>query len=154
MWWTHRTGDVVEAISTMTLFFMKTSNGRNPLPYFYTATHTNAACHCQSYPKDVTGVMALSTSPYALPAYFNQQPLNRTFSLCIPSASAAPGILFYGNGPYYFLPHSDVDGGKKWTISTVNSIKHITENVACLAFIDGGAKSEHAIVIGTHQFRG
>nr|GEZ11859.1 basic 7S globulin 2-like [Tanacetum cinerariifolium] len=69
----------------------------------------NPSTAFQSYPKDVTGVMALSTSPYALPAYFNQQPLNRTFSLCIPSASAAPGMLFYGNGPYYFLPHSDVD---------------------------------------------
>nr|GEW65005.1 basic 7S globulin-like [Tanacetum cinerariifolium] len=184
-------------------FFMKTGTGRNPLPYFYIAAHTNAGSFnpstaFQSYPKDVTGVMALSTSPYALPAYFNQQPLNITFSLCIPSASAAPGMLFYGNGPYYFLPHSDVDvmsflsytplliypnsfgyfigvnsivikkrpvdlpGNTTAMLSTTEPYTtlrtHIYNpvarrgNVACLAFVDSGAKSEHAIVIGTHQF--
>ncbi|PWA47273.1 aspartic peptidase A1 family [Artemisia annua] len=239
-------------------FDVKTSNGRNPLPPIYSA-NANVGCvdpstAFQSYPKDVTGVMALSTSPYALPASLNQPPLNKTLSLCLPSSTAAHGILFYGNGPYYLsdvdvrgllsytpllkrpdsfgyfigvnsfvikkrsvdlpgnttaklsttepyttlrtdiynpmvrrfslvtkripkanpiapfslcyststngtqaalkVPDIDINlqDGKKWTISTANSIKQITEDVACLAFVDGGAKSEHAIVIGTHQF--
>nr|GEY63101.1 basic 7S globulin 2-like [Tanacetum cinerariifolium] len=37
------------------------------------------------------------------------------------------------------------------TISTVNSMKQITKDVACLAFVDGGATTEPAIVIGTFQ---
>ncbi|XP_071695395.1 chitinase CLP-like [Rutidosis leptorrhynchoides] len=45
-----------------------------------------------------------------------------------------------------------LEGGKKWSIYKANSIKQVTDDVACLAFVDGGAKSEHAIVIGTYQF--
>ncbi|KAK9078437.1 hypothetical protein SSX86_002494 [Deinandra increscens subsp. villosa] len=242
-------------------FFVNTSNGKNPIPGFY-AAFSNAACApsswFESFPASVTGVIALSSSPYAFPVALNQQPLNRTFSLCFPSTTSASGIMFYGNGPYYLLPHSSVDvksllsytpllnqpdsfgyfirvnsiliktrsievpgdattklsttepyttlrtdiynpvvrrfsmvtkrltpanaiapfglcfnttstngtkaslkvpdidlnlqGGKKWTISTANSMKQITEDVACLAFVDGGATSKHAIVIGSYQF--
>ena len=42
--------------------------------------------------------------------------------------------------------------GKKWTIATANSVKQLTRDVACLAFVDGGTAAEHAIVIGTFQF--
>nr|GFC46005.1 basic 7S globulin-like [Tanacetum cinerariifolium] len=72
-----------------------------------------------SYPKDVTGVLALSTSPYALPASLNQAPPNRTLSLCLPSASAAPGILFYGNG-FSYLSNVDV----KSLLSYTPLLKH------------------------------
>ncbi|KAK1440342.1 hypothetical protein QVD17_06167 [Tagetes erecta] len=52
------------------------------------------------------------------------------------------------------VPNVDLvlQDGKKWTISTANSIKQMTEDVACLALVDGGPTSEHAIVIGTYQF--
>nr|GEZ83789.1 hypothetical protein [Tanacetum cinerariifolium] len=210
----------------------------------------------QTFPANITGVMALSSSAYALPASLNRPPLKGTFSLCFPSTSA-PGILFIGNGPCYLLPQlemltygrsvdlpvnttaklstiepytilrtdiynsvtrkfskltkripkanpikpfslcfststngtqaglkfPDIDfnlqGGKNWTISSGNSFKQITQDVACMAFVDGGEKnwiisngnsfkqitqdvacmafvdggstSEHAIVIGTYQ---
>ncbi|KAI3803255.1 hypothetical protein L1987_31404 [Smallanthus sonchifolius] len=241
-------------------FFVNTSNGRNPVPGFY-AAFSNAACapssSFQSFPENVTGVMAFSSSPYAFPVSLDQPPLKRTFSLCFPSSTSAPGILFYGNGPYFLLPQSNVDvrtllsytpllkhpdsfgyfigvdsivikkrsidvpgntttklstlepytalrtyiynrvvrrfsmvtkrlapaspvapfglcfstftngtkvnlkvpdiefnlqDGKKWAISTANSMKQVTQDVACLAFVDGGATSEHSIVIGTFQF--
>ncbi|KAI3803256.1 hypothetical protein L1987_31405 [Smallanthus sonchifolius] len=206
-------------------FFVNTSNGRNPVPGFYDAS-PNAACapssSFESFPANVTGVMAFSSSPYVFPVSLDQPPLKRTCSLCFPSTTAAPGILFYGNGPYYLLPHSDVDvrtllsytpllkhpdsfgtdiynhlvrrfsmvtklltpatpvapfglcfstftngtkvnlkvpdiefnlqDGKKWAISTANSMKQVTQDVACLAFVDGGATSEYSIVIGTFQF--
>ncbi|PWA63505.1 aspartic peptidase A1 family [Artemisia annua] len=95
---------VISYLSNDTFDVRMTSNG------IYSA-NANVGCvdpstAFLSYPKDVTGVLALSTSPYALPASLNQPPLNRTLSLCLPSASAAPGILLYGNGPYYL---SDVD---------------------------------------------
>ncbi|KAJ0881055.1 putative aspartic peptidase A1 family, aspartic peptidase domain superfamily, xylanase inhibitor [Helianthus annuus] len=241
-------------------FFVNTSNGRNPLPGFY-AAFSNAACApssaFESFPVNVTGVMALSLSPSAFLVSLDQPPLKRTFSLCLPSTSSAPGILFYGNGPFHLLPQSNIDvknflaytpllkhpdsfgyfigvnsiviktrsidipgnttaklstiepyttlrtdiynrvvmrfsmvtkrfplanpiapfdlcfstftngtkvdlkvpdidfnlpDGKKWAVSTANSMKQITSDVACLAFVDGGATSEHAIVIGTYQF--
>ncbi|KVI03290.1 basic 7S globulin 2-like [Cynara cardunculus var. scolymus] len=244
-------------------FTMSTSNGRDVFTGLYGA-YPNAACLSSSsfapsssfgsFPENVTGVMAFSTSPYAFPAYL-YQPLKKTLALCLPSTLSAPGVLFFGTGPYYLLPQSDVDvrsllsytplitqpnsfgyyigvnaivikkrsidlpsntttklstidpytvlrtdiynwvvrrfsmvtkrilkttpiapfglcfntkgnhsslkladidfslqDGKKWSISTANSIKQMTEDVSCLAFVDGGATSEPAIVIGTFQF--
>ncbi|KAI3745897.1 hypothetical protein L6452_08308 [Arctium lappa] len=237
-------------------YTVSTSNGRNVLSGLYGA-YPNAACapssSFESFPTNVTGIMALSTSPYALPTYLNG-PLKSIMALCLPSTLSAPGVLFYGNSSYYLLPQSDIDirsflsytslikhpnsfgyfigvnaivikkrsidlfgntttklstidpyttlrtdiynqvvrrfssvtkrilpakpvapfglcfdtstkasikvpdidlvveDGKKWSISTANSIKQMTEDVACLAFVDGGATSEPAIVIGTYQF--
>ncbi|KAK9078448.1 hypothetical protein SSX86_002505 [Deinandra increscens subsp. villosa] len=217
----------------------------------------NAACarapsSYASFPVNVSGVMAFSSSRYALPAYL-YQPLKKTLALCFPSKSSTPGVLFFGTGPYYLPPQSNVDVrsylsytpllkqqdyfgyfisvndivikkrsinvaantttklstidpytilrtdiyngvirrfsmvtkrlpsakpvapfglcyttstnslrvpdidfilpyGKKWSVSTANSMKQVTNEVACLAFVDGGAKSEPAIVIGTFQF--
>lgn len=239
-------------------FMMNKYNGGKVLSDLYAAFAT-AACAppwtFDSFPADVKGVMALSSSLYALPAYLHD-PVEKIIALCLPN-TAAPGVLFFGNGPYYFLPYLNVDarsllsytpllkypnsfgyfigvnsvvikkrsinvptnttakistldpyttlrtdiyssivrrfsmvtkrilpampvapfgicyntssidskvgiqvpdidlvlqGGKNWTISTANSIKQVTNDVACLAFVDGGATSEHAIVIGTFQF--
>nr|XP_043623131.1 chitinase CLP-like [Erigeron canadensis] len=253
------TGSCSKALLNIDDFTVQTSNGRNILtPYYGIVPY--AACapssSFQSFPANVSGVMALSTSPYALPARL-RDPLKGVMALCLPSTLSAPGVLLYGNGPYYFLPNSDIDvmsflsytpliqhpdsygyfvgihaiiikkrsidipmnsttklstidpyttlrtdiyksvirrfskvtkrippaepvapfglcfntstngdqvslkvpdihfvlqGGKSWTISTSNSIKQITKVVACLAFVDGGAASDIAIVIGTFQF--
>ncbi|KAL8199629.1 hypothetical protein R6Q57_013197 [Mikania cordata] len=74
----------------------------------------------------------------------------------IPSANPiAPFGLCY-NTLTTGLKVPDIDfilpDGKKWSVSTANSIKQVTNEVACLAFVDGGATSEPAIVIGTFQF--
>ncbi|PWA40658.1 Aspartic peptidase [Artemisia annua] len=210
-----------------------------------------------SLPKNVTGVMAFSRSPYAYPAQLTN-PRKNILALYFPSTTSARGLLLFGESPLYLPPHSDVDvtsslsytpllahpnslgyfigvnaiviknrstdlpintttklsttdpyttlrtdiynrvaqrfskvtkriprvapvppfslcfksftngtqvglkvpginlilqGGKNWTISTENSIKQIGKEVACLAFVDGGAKREPAIVIGTFQFQ-
>ncbi|XP_071699516.1 chitinase CLP-like [Rutidosis leptorrhynchoides] len=242
-------------------FTVNTSNGRNVFDWTYNA-YPNAACapssSYASFPANVTGIMAFSTSLYALPEHL-YKPLKKSLSLCLPSTSFARGVMFFGTGPYYLLPHSNVDltsylsytpllkhpdsfgyfidvksiviksrfveippntttklstidayttrrtdiynsvvrrfskvtrrlqpaepvapfgycfstsnnnnmrntglkvpyidfvlqGEKKWTISTSNSIKQVTKDVACLAFVDGGATSEPAIVIGTFMF--
>ncbi|KAL8199633.1 hypothetical protein R6Q57_013201, partial [Mikania cordata] len=238
-------------------FTVNTSNGRNVLTDTYGA-YPNAACAPSSaygsFPSDVTSVMAFSTSPYVLPAYL-YQPLKRSLAICFPSNSSTPGVLFFGSGPYYLLPQSNVDiksllsytplikqhgsfgyfiritsivikwssidlsadvttklstiepyttlrsdiykrviwtpsfytpgiprakpvapfglcfrtftdqfvlmvpdidlmfsNGNKWSISPSNSQKQVTKDVTCLAFIDGGVTTEHAIVIGKLQF--
>nr|XP_043627018.1 gamma conglutin 1-like [Erigeron canadensis] len=247
-------------------YFLLTASdqGRNPTTSIY---HSNPTGLCapsasfQSYPKDVTGVMTLSSSPYALPADLSSYNMfKKITALCLPSNSSAPGVFLYGAGPYYLLPNSSADirsylaytpllkrpgsfgyfisvssivikkrsidipanatakltttepyttlrtdiynplvrrfsmvtkrlqpakpvapfslcfsaastannttksglkvpdielnlqGGKKWAISTANSMKQVTKDVACLAFVDGGATSDPAIVIGTFQF--
>ncbi|KAJ0744879.1 putative aspartic peptidase A1 family, aspartic peptidase domain superfamily, xylanase inhibitor [Helianthus annuus] len=240
---------------------VNTTNGRNPFNASPFST-LNAACAPSSafkyFPANVTGVMALSLSPYAFQTIFKQA-AKKILALCLPSSrnASAPGVLFYGDGPYYFHPHSNVDitsflsytpllkrldsfgyfirvnaivikqrsieiptnattklsttkayttlrtdiynrvvrrfskvtkrlplakpvtpfklcfrtlvngtrvglkvpdisfslqDGKKWIVSTANSMKQITKHVACLAFVDGGATSEHGIEIGTFQF--
>nr|XP_043623120.1 chitinase CLP-like [Erigeron canadensis] len=253
------TGLCGQALLNYDEFTVNTSNGKNVFTGLYGA-YPNAACapssSFESFPANVSGVMALSSSPYALPAYL-YDPLKRIIALCLPSTLSAPGVLLYGNGPYNLLPRSDVDvrsflsytplikhpgsfgyyinvtsiviktrsvdipkdtitklsttepyttlradiynavvrrflkvtlrippakpvapfslcyststngtetsikvpdidfslqDGTKWSISTTNSIKKITKDVACLAFVDGGASSEPAIVIGTFQF--
>ncbi|KAI3790642.1 hypothetical protein L2E82_03839 [Cichorium intybus] len=250
------TGSCGQALLNYDDFTVNTSNGRNVLTGIYGA-NPNAACATsssfQSFPANVTGVMAFSSSPYALPAYL-YQPLKKTLALCLPSTSSAHGVLFFGTGPYYLLPRSDVDvrsllsytpllkhadsfgyfigvtsiiirrrsidvpanittklstieryttlrtdiynrvvwtfwmatvgfprampvapfgicfrtistrvllripdidfslaNGSKWTISSANSMKQITEDVACLAFVDGGETPAHDIVTGTFQ---
>ncbi|KAJ9535314.1 hypothetical protein OSB04_un001578 [Centaurea solstitialis] len=68
------------------------------------------------------------------------------------------GLCFsnFSNGTQVSIKVPDIElslqDGKKWIISTANSIKQMTKDVACLAFVDGGPTSEPAIVIGTHQF--
>ncbi|KAL4590241.1 hypothetical protein LXL04_003167 [Taraxacum kok-saghyz] len=249
------TGSCGEAFLDYDEFTMNTSNGKNVFTGLYGA-YPNAACapssSFQEFPANVTGVMALSSSPYAFPAYLNE-PLKKVMAVCLPSTLSSPGVFFYGNTSYYLLPQSSVDirsflsytplvnnpdyfgyfiglssiviktrsieipanstiklstidpytilrtdifnrvvrrfslvtkrippakavapfglcfnasvtglrvpdielnleGGKKWSISTANSVKQVTDDVACLAFVDGGVASEPAIVIGTFQF--
>ncbi|GJT99363.1 basic 7S globulin-like protein [Tanacetum coccineum] len=69
------------------------------------------------------------------------------FGLCFKSFTNGTGVSLK-------VPNIDfsLQEGKKWSISTANSIKQVTDDVACLAFVDGGTTSEHAIVIGTFQF--
>ncbi|XP_071742032.1 chitinase CLP-like [Rutidosis leptorrhynchoides] len=254
------TGSCYQAELTFDSFTFNTSNGRNTLVDEYYDIIPVVGCapssSFQSFPKDVSGVMAFSTSKHASPAYLSA-PLKYVLALCLPSTLSTPGALFYGSGSYYLSPQSNVDvrsylsytpllkrpgsfgyfigvnsivikkrsinitvnattklstidpyttlrtdiynsvvkrfssvtkripsanpiapfglcykassndtkvgvkvpdidfgleGGSKWTVSTANSMKQMTKDVACLAFVDGGATSEPAIVIGTFQF--
>ncbi|GJX40541.1 basic 7S globulin 2-like protein [Tanacetum coccineum] len=256
------TGSCGLAYASHDAIIMHTSKGRQFFLQVNTASQY-ASCASstsfKSFPANVTGVMALSTARYALPDSFRNYmyEIPKIIAICLPSRLSARGILFLGNGPYYFLPQSDVDvtsylsytpllkkpdsfgyfirvnaiviknrsikvpanittklsttepyttlrtdiyynvirrfskvtkkippakaiapfglcfrtskyngtislkvpgidlslqNGKNWTISTTNSIQQITKYVACLAFVDGGAASEPAIMIGTFQF--
>nr|XP_043619970.1 chitinase CLP-like [Erigeron canadensis] len=241
-------------------FMMNKFDGRHVLSDLYSTT-VNDACAApwifeNKFPAGVEGVMALSSSLYAFPANLHD-PVKKIVALCLPSALWPPGLLFFGNGPYYLPTQSDVDvrsllsytpllkqpdsfgyfigvdhivikkrslkvpanttakistldpyttlrtdiynsvvhrfsmvtkrippakpvapfglcfntstidpkvgikvpsidlalqGGKTWSISTRNSIKQVTNDVACLAFIDAGATSKNAIVVGAFQF--
>ncbi|XP_057771802.1 chitinase CLP-like [Salvia miltiorrhiza] len=51
------------------------------------------------------------------------------------------------------VPRIDLefDGGKNWTILGANSMKRVSGDTACLAFVDGGAAAALKIVIGAFQ---
>ncbi|KAI3675916.1 hypothetical protein L1987_85512 [Smallanthus sonchifolius] len=106
------TGSCTQAIPTYDEFmFNITNDGRNVLSDLYT-TYPTAACAPPStfdpFPSNVFGVIALSSSPYALPEYL-RDPVERIIALCLPCTLYSPGVLFLGNGPYYLLPQSHVD---------------------------------------------
>lgn len=44
-----------------------------------------------------------------------------------------------------------VASGKDWTIYGANSMKQVSKDVACLAFVDGGKAAEQAVAIGSYQ---
>ncbi|KAK9060577.1 hypothetical protein SSX86_021283 [Deinandra increscens subsp. villosa] len=249
-------GSCVEPLLNYDELRFHLTDGRTDFPDF-TGIYPNSACApssaFNSFPKNVTGVLALSASSHALPAYFFYS-YEKSFALCLPNTVSSLGALFLGRGPYYFRSsHSDIDvrtllsrtpllnrqgrfgyfigvdtiviksrsigvpenattkisttmpyttlrtdiykqvvrrfsmvtkrldrakavvpfdlcykvfaearlkvpdidfelrGGEKWTISTANSMRRVTKDVACLAFVDGGATSEDAIVMGTFQ---
>ncbi|KAI3700376.1 hypothetical protein L2E82_45002 [Cichorium intybus] len=250
-------GTCGQALLNYDTFTFKVTDGKNPFLDSY-VMNSNAACvpssMIESFPANVSGVMAFSTSPYAFPASLFQ-PVRKTFALCLPSSLSAHGVIFFGMGPYYLLPNSNVDlrsllsytplvnhpdsfgyfigvksivvkgrsinvsnsttklstidsysilradiykqvvrmfsiatmgilrarpvapfalclkyrighslvrlkvpdivlrlqGGKKWRISSRNSMKQVKKDVACLAFVNGGPTSENGIVIGTFQ---
>ncbi|KAI4317758.1 hypothetical protein L6164_025601 [Bauhinia variegata] len=65
----------------------------------------------QSLPEGTTGVVALSRAPLALPTKFSasHQGLAKRFALCLPSTENTKGVVFFGDGPYYFLPREKID---------------------------------------------
>ncbi|KAI6683754.1 hypothetical protein NL676_029667 [Syzygium grande] len=74
----------------------------------------------------------------------NQVPKVEPFRLCFTVGTNTNGLD---------IPQIDLllGNGEKWTIYPSNSIKQVDDNVACLAFIDGGKTVEQAVVIGTFQ---
>ncbi|XP_071742034.1 probable aspartic proteinase GIP2 [Rutidosis leptorrhynchoides] len=250
------TGSCIQGLLNYQDLMLRTSNGTNPIDSTYGVTPDGACVPStlESFPANVTGVLALSTSPFAFQSFININNVMSIISLCLPSTTSDPGVLFFGKGPYYFqnvdirsylsytplLNHPDsfgyfigvtsivikkrsnqvptnattklstiepyttlrtdiynqvirrfsmvtkriqtvkpiapfglcyksytnstevglkvpdidfsLESGNKWSVSTANSMKQMTEDVACLAFVDGGATSEHGIVIGTFQY--
>nr|GEY80439.1 retrovirus-related Pol polyprotein from transposon TNT 1-94 [Tanacetum cinerariifolium] len=109
------TGGCLQVEVSYDEFTVNLSNGRNILAGVYGASLI-AGCAPSSalvsFPKNVTGVMALSRSPYAYPAQVTGIRKN-ILALCLPSTTSARGVLLFGESPFYLLPHSDVDITRK-----------------------------------------
>ncbi|GAB2293603.1 hypothetical protein Dimus_027815 [Dionaea muscipula] len=69
------------------------------------------------------------------------------FDLCLNTTSVGKTRVGLG------VPAIDLElsNGKNWTIYGDNSMNQVTDDVACLAFVDGGVKAEQAVVIGSFQ---
>ncbi|XP_010548796.1 PREDICTED: basic 7S globulin 2-like [Tarenaya hassleriana] len=65
------------------------------------------------------------------------------FGLCLRLRSSSP----------VNVPRIDLklDNGKIWSVYGANSLKKVSDDVSCLAFVDGGASPSQAVVIGSYQ---
>lgn len=41
--------------------------------------------------------------------------------------------------------------GLNWTVFGANSMKQVSSDVSCLAFVDGGERAEQAVEVGSYQ---
>ncbi|CAL5416021.1 unnamed protein product [Camellia sinensis] len=65
----------------------------------------------QSLPKGTVGLAGLSWPPLSLSSQFTPPFLGvaKKFAICLPSAPLAPGVIFFGDGPYYLLPPTNLN---------------------------------------------
>ncbi|OMO74295.1 Peptidase A1 [Corchorus olitorius] len=90
-------------------FMLSWTNGKNPTgdanlnKIYYSCAPTTLF---KSLPEGVSGLAALSRAPLAFSSQFTPAFVGMTkkFAICLPSATGniAPGVTFFGNGPYYF----------------------------------------------------
>ncbi|KAI5074081.1 hypothetical protein GOP47_0010042 [Adiantum capillus-veneris] len=68
-------------------------------------------------PAGVVGGAGLSRAPIALPSQISAKinTISRKFAYCLPSSPNSHGVLFFGDGPYVFLPGIDVSKLLRYT---------------------------------------
>ncbi|XP_010548794.1 PREDICTED: basic 7S globulin 2-like [Tarenaya hassleriana] len=69
------------------------------------------------------------------------------FGLCLRLSSNSP----VQNG--FNAPRIDLklNNGRIWSVYGANSMKKVSDDVSCLAFVDGGASPRQTVVIGSYQ---
>lgn len=76
-------------------------------------------------PKNVQGIAGLGHAPISLPtqlaSHFGFPP---KFALCLPSKSSTNGVMFFGDGPYYMHPNTDVSRSLSYTPLTISQEGH------------------------------
>ncbi|KAI3805252.1 hypothetical protein L1987_27459 [Smallanthus sonchifolius] len=91
------------------------TNGRNPYRGAYPGFGIPYVLSCapsslfRSFPNGVGGVAAFSWSTLALPRQLSFPTVADKFAFCLPSSSAADGVVFLGDGPFYFIPSPNLD---------------------------------------------
>lgn len=99
---------------TYTDLIISWTNGRNPIVAI-NFNHLYVSCApktlLRSLPTGVIGTVGLSRAPLSLSTQFTpiSLGLSQKFALCLPSTSMAPGVTFFGDGPYYLLPPTQLD---------------------------------------------
>ncbi|XP_071689178.1 uncharacterized protein [Rutidosis leptorrhynchoides] len=98
-------GSCGEALLNSDELFFNATNGRNAFPDFY-RFYPDAACapsySFDSFPANVSGVMALSTSPNAPPSYIFGVAFTKSFSLCLPSSVSNTGVFLLVHNPKFY----------------------------------------------------
>ncbi|XP_043698482.1 chitinase CLP [Telopea speciosissima] len=84
----------------------------------------------RSLPVGSLGMASLSQSPLSLTTQFSSQ-VKKKFSICLPSTTTAPGVLFFGEGPFYMLPPTPFD------VTTILSYTPLITNLTSLGYYIG-----------------
>ncbi|KAJ4980429.1 hypothetical protein NE237_031266 [Protea cynaroides] len=76
----------------------------------------------EGLPKGVNGILGLARTETALHTTHIQL-IAHKFALCMPSSTAAKGVMIFGNGPYIFSPtHDDLPKSLMYTPLLVNPV--------------------------------
>ncbi|KAK1430187.1 hypothetical protein QVD17_12746 [Tagetes erecta] len=100
---------------TIDLANLYVTNGRNTYSGAYPGFGIQIAISCapisllRSFPVNVHGVTAFSWSRLALPRQLSFPNVADKFALCLPSSAWSPGVVFLGDGPFYFTPFPNLD---------------------------------------------
>ncbi|PIA39195.1 hypothetical protein AQUCO_01700415v1 [Aquilegia coerulea] len=71
----------------------------------------------------VRGMAGLGRAPIGLPSQFAAAfSFNRKFAICLPSTTAANGVIFFGNTPYTMQPNIDISTGLTYTPLLINPV--------------------------------
>ncbi|KVI01654.1 basic 7S globulin-like [Cynara cardunculus var. scolymus] len=111
------------------VFKIQSTDGKNVLPvvtvprlYFICGSNFIEA----GLASGVTGMAGLGRTGASLPAqlssYFR---FKRKFAVCLSSSTRSRGVVFFGNGPYTFLPNVDASSSVTYTPLIINPV---TEN--------------------------
>ncbi|KAJ9550700.1 hypothetical protein OSB04_014745 [Centaurea solstitialis] len=111
------------------VFKIQATDGKNVLPsvtvprlYFVCGNNFIEA----GLASGVTGMAGLGRTGASLPAqlssYFR---FDRKFAVCLSSSTRSSGVVFFGNGPYVFLPNVDASASLTYTPLIINPV---TEN--------------------------
>ncbi|XP_043699295.1 probable aspartic proteinase GIP2 [Telopea speciosissima] len=78
----------------------------------------------QGLPKGVEGMLGLASTETALHKQLTSKfKIAHKFALCMPSSTTAKGVMFFGNGPYAFLPnHFDLSKSLMYTPLLINPV--------------------------------
>ncbi|KAG9457972.1 hypothetical protein H6P81_002480 [Aristolochia fimbriata] len=94
---------------------LSATNGRSPTSAPVSVPRFVSSCAPKSLfvslPSAAAGVAGLGRSRIGLPSQLSKSlSIKRRFAICLPgSGSSAPGVAFFGDGPYFFLPQPGLD---------------------------------------------
>lgn len=88
----------------------------------------------------VVGMAGLGRTKIALPSQFAAAfSFRRKFAICLSSSSSSNGVVFFGDGPYSFLPGIDVSQSLTYTPLFINPVSTAS------AFTSGEPSAEYFI---------
>ncbi|GLT52730.1 hypothetical protein SLA2020_260520 [Shorea laevis] len=94
----------------------------------------------------VVGMAGLGRTRIGLPSQFAAAfSLNRKFAICLSSSTTAMGVVFFGDGPYVFLPRIDVSQSLQYTPLFINPVSTAS------AFTQGEPSAEYFIGVKSIQ---
>ncbi|XP_010524801.1 PREDICTED: LOW QUALITY PROTEIN: basic 7S globulin 2 [Tarenaya hassleriana] len=101
---------------------------------------------------DVYRALALSFENIAKAMGIRKAPAVAPFMDCFDASSVRKNAIGPNVPAVDFVVPGRI-GNVKWRFYGANSMVKANEKVMCLAFVDGGTKSDNSITIGTHQLQ-